>query len=483
MSRIDTGRYRPAADNPNMLEYIGQKSAKEIFDELKYRLKAEDCLPDEHFLLNDRYQNGEPFPADAEIMCNVNFGNNEGISLDIMLRDRNAKGEAQYTTFATGTTLGDSEGDLDRMYLAAAACAKAFYSPAVHSRFVSKEKETGGEKTAEGVSSAPTVLRLSEREKKIVTESLVDMRARYKAEKRPLEEVEQLLRRIVGTITEYIKSVGERPQNLDYGDIASLAIADGNLESLRESLPHVPHLYGNLLLEAVSQSDNIAMTHEILSASDNSLSNDIYMRACAAAIQNSDAQAVRLLMVCAENCVRGLDKEFYSDVLLRSFSGQNESMPKAIIGEMTASQIKEADPHILKIALMEKNYDAAKELIYKGIDVASGSAMLLFTAAKQKNVEIAQILLDHGADPNGQNSSALSACMRTNDVPSAMFLMICGADFNKFMDTIADKFSNGKLSEDESAFVFAAKSFWENRMASRNDAAEETEHDDDMEQE
>lgn len=144
MSIIETSLYAPAADNPNKLVYIGQKTVQKVFDELKCHLETEGYLPDEYFLLDSRFKNGELFPDEADVICYVNWGANEGIYINISLRFRNEKGDLQYQGFATGKTLGESDADLDRMYVVAAACTKAFHSPGVHSRFIIAKEEKNG---------------------------------------------------------------------------------------------------------------------------------------------------------------------------------------------------------------------------------------------------------------------------------------------------------------------------------------------------
>lgn len=136
MSIIETEIYEPAADDSGRRVYVGQKTAQKVFGELKEHLKSTGHLPDEYFLLNSHINDGELFPEEADVMCYVNWGSNEGIYLYITLRFRNEKGDLQYKEFATGKTLSESDTALDHMYLTASACTKAFHSPGIHSRFI-----------------------------------------------------------------------------------------------------------------------------------------------------------------------------------------------------------------------------------------------------------------------------------------------------------------------------------------------------------
>ena len=44
MEIIEFDRWKLSADNPNKLEYAGQRPAQEVFEELKYRLESQGYL-------------------------------------------------------------------------------------------------------------------------------------------------------------------------------------------------------------------------------------------------------------------------------------------------------------------------------------------------------------------------------------------------------------------------------------------------------
>lgn len=140
MALIKTEIWKPDPARPGVVVFDKQRKAQDIFDELEAHLIADGRLPDEYFLLkNSLWGNGELFPRDAEILCNVNYGGSEGIYLDISVRYAKDVYEHDSKTgvlawhrrmvaepFVTGKTLGESIADLDTMNLSAASVIAAF---------------------------------------------------------------------------------------------------------------------------------------------------------------------------------------------------------------------------------------------------------------------------------------------------------------------------------------------------------------------
>ena len=134
MEIIEFDRWKLSADNPNKLEYAGQRPAQEVFEELKYRLESQGYLPDEYFLLDREWEDGQEIPKDADIFCAVDYGGSEGVYLDAYLKWYK-DGKPVTKSFITGKTLGENGNDLDRMFLIASAITKAFHGDhATHAR-------------------------------------------------------------------------------------------------------------------------------------------------------------------------------------------------------------------------------------------------------------------------------------------------------------------------------------------------------------
>jgi len=142
MPIIETEIWKKNPDRPGTVIFDSQRKAQDIFNELEAHLKADGRLPDEYFLFDARsnWKDGALFPRDGEIVCNVNYGDSEGIYLDISVRyskkvyeyhgESAASGYVDRVVtehFATGKTLGESIEDLDKMNLVASSVTAAFY--------------------------------------------------------------------------------------------------------------------------------------------------------------------------------------------------------------------------------------------------------------------------------------------------------------------------------------------------------------------
>jgi len=159
---IETEVWKPNPDRPGTLIFDSSRAAQDVFKDLETHLNAVGRMPDEYFLLNMEWRDGKPFPKDATLSCEVNFGGSEGIYLDISIaykkdvyeysRENGELGWHNRTVierFATGKTLGETNEDLDRMNLTASSVTSAFYGyeDGVHARYIAV-KYNEPEKTA-----------------------------------------------------------------------------------------------------------------------------------------------------------------------------------------------------------------------------------------------------------------------------------------------------------------------------------------------
>ena len=237
MDIIELERWKPSEANPHKLEYAGQPVAQEVFEELKHRLEGMGYLPDEYFLLDGHWKDGREIPKDADIFCTTDYGASEGVYLDVYLKWYE-DGKPITRSFITGKTLGENGNDLDRMFLTASAITKAFHGDhATHARYMKiggVEEDTGG-----------SVVHLSQQEQKVIIEALVEQRER---QEQAMGQTEQLLRRMTGSITEYVNTVGMRPLRMSDFDKAVLAIQDGELEAFKKYAARVPYQQEETLL-------------------------------------------------------------------------------------------------------------------------------------------------------------------------------------------------------------------------------------------
>ena len=219
MKQIEFERWEPDAENPRKLKYAGQRTAEDVFHELEARLDSVGYLPDEYLLLDNRWQNGREMPRDANFFCKTDYGGSEGIYLNVFL-DWYEDSQRKTEHFMTGKTLGESGADLDRMFLISSAITKAFRGDnSVHARYM----VVGGQsEPAETMS-----LNLSPDEQRLVTQALAEQRIRLGSQ---AEGEEKLLRRMTGSVTEYMDAAG-LADRLDEHDRALLFQHDGEQEA------------------------------------------------------------------------------------------------------------------------------------------------------------------------------------------------------------------------------------------------------------
>ena len=219
MKQIEFERWEPDAENPRKLKYAGQRTAEDVFHELEARLDSVGYLPDEYLLLDRRWQSGREMPRDAGFFCKTDYGGSEGIYLDVFLEWYE---DSQHKTehFMTGKTLGESGADMDRMSLISSAITKAIRGGnSVHARYM----VVGGQ--AEPEETMP--LNLSPDEQRLVAQALAEQRIRLGPQ---AEGEEKLLRRMTGSVTEYMDAAGLSDQ-LSENDRALLFQHDGEQET------------------------------------------------------------------------------------------------------------------------------------------------------------------------------------------------------------------------------------------------------------
>ncbi len=215
MKQIEFERWEPDAENPRKLNYAGQRTAEDVFHELEARLDSVGYLPDEYLLLDIHWQNGREMPRDADFFCKTDYGGSEGIYLDVFL-EWYEDSQRRTEHFMTGKTLGESGADLDRMFLISSAITKAFRGGnSVHARYMVIGEQPEPEEAM--------LLHLSPNEQRLVAQALAEQRIRLGPQ---AEGEEKLLRRMTGSVTEYMDAAG-LADRLNENDRALLAEHDG----------------------------------------------------------------------------------------------------------------------------------------------------------------------------------------------------------------------------------------------------------------
>ena len=76
MKIIELEKWTPSADDPRRREYAGQRTAQEVFEELKYRLESQGYLTDEYFLRDSHNQHISDIRSDKFVpdeQCDQHF--------------------------------------------------------------------------------------------------------------------------------------------------------------------------------------------------------------------------------------------------------------------------------------------------------------------------------------------------------------------------------------------------------------------------
>ena len=423
MDMIDLERWKPSETDPRKLEYAGQPVAQEVFEELKHRLKGMGYLPDEYFLMDDHWKNGREIPKDADIFCATDYGGCEGVYLDVYLK-WHEDGKPITRSFITGKTLGDNGNDLDRMFLISSAITKAFHGDhATHARYMKiggVEDDTGG-----------AVVHLSQQEQKTIIEALVEQRER---QEQAMSQTEQLLRRMTGSITEYVNAVGMRPLRMSDYDKAILAIQDGEMSAFQGLCPKVLTEHADdLITAAAGRPGNVGVRMmALVLASDVRFSEEIYRTACQNAVDIADADRVRLLLAAADHYVPQLTPSFHGEIASYAHS-DHRFIAKEIIKRCSEEQIAAAPSRLLEQFAADKDFRTLSALVEKGISGGSSAWRTLHMLTYEgRDSWIAEELLEKRMWVDINDYSTLHACVQNDAVEVCRLLLDGGMDFDQY---------------------------------------------------
>ncbi len=425
MNVIELERRTPSEADPRKLEYAGQPVAQEVFEELKHRLEGMGYLPDEYFLMDDHWRDGREIPKDADIFCTTDYGASEGVYLDVYLKWYDESQKRSITQkLATGKTLGENGNDLDRMFLTAAAITKAFHGDhATHARHMKiggVEEDTGG-----------TVVHLSQQEQKAVIEALMEQRER---QEQAMGQTEQLLRRMTGSITEYVNTVGMRPLRMSDFDKAILAIQDGEMSAFQVLCPKVLTEHADdLLTAAAGRPGNVgARMMALVLANDVRFSEEIYRTACQNAVDISDANRVHLLLAAADHYVPQLSPSFHGEIASYAHS-DHCYIAKEIIKRCGEEQIAAAPSRLLEQFAADEDFRTLSALVEKGISGGPNAWRTLHMLTCQKqDCWIAEELLEKRMWVDTSDYNALHACVQNDAVEVCRLLLDGGMDFDQY---------------------------------------------------
>ena len=267
---------------------LSGRTGQEVYEELKHRLEGMGYLPDEYFMLDADWEDGRVIPRNADLFCTTDYGDSEGIYLDVYLKWYGEDGKSVIKSFATGKTLGESGSDMDRMFLISSAITKAFHGEqGAYARYRQMEDGT----KAEGV-----VLHLSPKEQRVLMDALLEQRMRQEAQ---MTNTEQLLRRMTGSITAYMDEVGARPLRMSTADRAVLAIRDGELYAFSSLAVQItkPEERGSLLAAAAGRPGPVGKRMaRLMLGTKSPYPEDVWLDACKRAVDTGDLQRVQMML-------------------------------------------------------------------------------------------------------------------------------------------------------------------------------------------
>lgn len=428
MNPIDLEIWKRSDTDPHRMEYVGQPVAQEVFEELKYRLESTGYLPDEYFFMDREWENGREIPQNADIFCTTAYGS-EGVYLDVYLKwyDTDQKKYISQS-FITGKTLGENGNDLDRMFLITSTITKAFYGEnATHSRFMDADgqEDTGG-----------SVFHLSIAEQKTLIGALVEQRERQES---AMTQTEQLLRRMTGSITGYMDTVGQRPLHMSDFDKAVLAIRDGELESFKKLLPDLRDRADELLIKAAERPGIVGRKMCILILEQRTdFLPGIYRAACLKAVDIADMEKTMFLLEQAQSHVRELPTELYGAIAEYAYR-DCPAIANQIIDRCTPEQMTAVPSYLLYMSMLNDDYHFAYKLSEKGIH-ADGSVQEIAAhcARNAVNWQMGCLLRD-GMQISKENYGAMNAFIQHGWPEAGSILLDRGMDFDAFRQWAAEK--------------------------------------------
>ncbi len=425
MDIIELERWEPSETDPRKLEYVGQPTAQAVFEELKHRLESMGYLPDEYFLMDDYWKDGREIPKEADIFCAADYGGSEGVYLGVYLKwyDEDQK-KSVTKSFITGKTLGESGSDLDRMFLISSAITKAFHGDrTAHARYV---KSGGAEEDAGG-----SVVHLSQQEQKVIIEALAEQRER---QEQAMSQTEQLLRRMTGSITEYVNTVGMRPLRMSDFDRAVLAIQDGEMSAFQELCPKVLAEHADdLFIASAGRPGNVGVRMmALVLANGVRFSEDVYRTACQSAVGIADAGRVRLLLAAADHYVPELPLSFHGEMASYAHT-DHRFIAREIIKRCSEEQIAAAPSRLLEQFAADKDFRTLSVLVEKGISGGPSAAKTLhMLTCQRQDCWMAEELLEKRMWVDPSDYDALRACIQNDAVEVCKLLLDGGMDFDKY---------------------------------------------------
>lgn len=409
---------------------LGGRTGQEVYEELKHRLEGMGYLPDEYFLLDDVWEDGKVVPRDADLFCTTDYGDSEGIYLDVRLIWYGEDGKPVIKTFATGKTLGESGSDMDRMFLISSAITKAFHGE--HGAYARLQRLEDGTK-AEGV-----VLHLSPKERRVVMDALLEQRMRQEAQ---MTSTEQLLRRMTGSITAYMDEVGARPLHMSTADRAVLAVRDGELYAFSSLALQVtkPEERCSLLVESAGRPGAVGRRMaKLMLGAKTPYPEDVWLDACKRAVDTGDLQRVQMMLDRTMDKVANPSPSLPGEVLQYAYL-QNPAMGSELIRQAAPEQVAAAPSKLLCAAAYARDLPMLTELLQKGLQPGDHAAPLLLPLLTAYDGQRVAHLLKDSLRVRPEDYDAMNVCLREHAPEAAEALLGQGMKLDGYLAWAAER--------------------------------------------
>ena len=429
MEIIEFNRWKPCADDPRKVEYAGQRTAQEVYEELMHRLDGMGYLPDEYFLLRDEWKNGREIPRDADLFCTVDYGASEGVYVDVYLKWYDEKQKKSVTeSFIVGKTLGENGNDLDRMFLTASAITKAVHGDLVGTSFISLAPPHAAGLAHCAVPPLPTKPKVGfagAPSKPSAAGSMGKGGAREQTQFSPQAETEW---------SGLCDDAGQRPLRISDFDKAQMAIRDSETKVFKELWPKVRDHANELLVEAATRSGHAARRMvDVILAGTEQFPDRVYRAACQKAIDNADDAMLNTLLTQAEQRMEGYTPAFWGEAAHYGY-GDKGWFARQIVDWCSSEQIAAAPSALLLDAVRQNDYPTAWKLAEGGISADACFADIVGFCAANGRPQMADDLLRQGARVSPDNFGALHACIDHGCTELGKHLLDQGMDFEQYRE-------------------------------------------------
>jgi len=278
--------------------------------------------------------------------------------------------------------------------------------------------------------SGNMILHLKPDEQRVFIDALIAQRERLVED---TVQTEQLLRRMTGSITQYMDEVGQRPLRISDYDNAVLAIHDGNLESFKEYLPRAIEQADDLLVAAVGRPGPVGNKMCILiHAGAHGFSGEAYTEACKNAVKLGDLERVQFMLEQAPRSAPTLDESFHGKMIEYAYR-EKPYMGRELIRQSTPEQIAAAPASLLHRTAQANDFSSSLTLVDKGISAEGLAVPILRTLLRDAhNRWMAEKLLHNGMTVGTENYGALHVCVENDALDAAKRILDQGMDFDGY---------------------------------------------------